>query len=251
MIEIKDLSFSYGKKEVLSNVSLSFEKGSITTIIGPNGCGKTTLLNSVAGIIRQSKNTIFIDGKDSSLMKRKERARKTAYLMQGKSIPDMTVESLILHGRFPYTSLGGAYSEEDRKAAVEAMKKTSVSHLAKRNISTLSGGMRQNVFIAMALSQGSDYILMDEPTTFLDISKQAELIRLLRSLAKDKKGIVSVLHDLPLALTLSDSIVLMADGRVIMQDTPQKIHESGLINEIFNAEIKKVCGNEEYYYTFR
>lgn len=251
MIEIKNLSLSYGKNEILKDLSVNFEKGKITSVIGPNGCGKTTLLNTIAGIISQVKGSVFIDGKDLSELGRKERAKKIAYLIQGGKTPDMTVENLILHGRFPYTSFIGIYSREDKKIAAEVMEKLSISHLAKRNINTLSGGMKQNVFIAMALSQNSDYILMDEPTTYLDISKQSELLHLLKTFSREKTGVVSVLHDLPLALSISDSIAVMSAGKLIMQDTPEKIYESGILKEVFGVEIKKAPENDGYYYRLK
>lgn len=248
MLEIKNLSVSYGKKEVLKNLSLSFEKGKITSLIGPNGCGKTTLLNYISGIIPQKKDTFFINGCDSFYLKRKERARKIAYLIQGKNIPDMTVENLVLHGRYPHTAFGGAYSKDDKLIAFEAMEKLHISHLAKNRLSTLSGGMKQNAFIAMALCQSSEYILMDEPTTYLDISAQAKLLKLFCNLSGEEKGIVSVLHDLPLALTLSDSIAVMSEGKIIMQDTPENIYKSGVIKKVFGAEVIKAPENDGYYY---
>ena len=248
MIEVKNLSSSYGKKEVLKGIFASFEKGKITSVAGPNGCGKTTLLNSIMGIIPLKRNTVYVDGEDAFNLKGKPLARKISYLSQGKTVPDMTVEALVLHGRFPLTGFSGLYTNEDKNAAFSAMEKLDISHLAEKRISTLSGGMRQIVYLAMALCRDSDYIIMDEPTTYLDISNQAKLFSILKKLAESNKGIITVLHDLPFALNFSDSIVLMQEGKVSIQDTPENVYKSGIINDISGVEIKK--SEDGYYYKF-
>ena len=250
MIEIRKLSVAYGKKEVLKDLSANFEKGKITSLIGPNGCGKTTLLNAAVGIINKNKDSVFIDGSDFYYMKSKELAKKVAYLSQGKTVYDMTVENLVLHGRFPYTGYSGKYSLGDKEIAVGAMEKMGIAHLAKANVNTLSGGQKQNAFIAMALCQNTEYILMDEPTTYLDIANQTELVRTLKKLKNEGKGIVAVLHDIPLALTVSDSVAVMNKGEIVMQDTSEKIYESGIIKAVFKAEIKKTSENSGYFYSF-
>ena len=180
LLELKNICASYGKKDILTDVSISFEKGIITAITGPNGCGKTTLLNTVIGVLRKKSGNIFIDGKDFSTFKEKELAKKIAYLPQDKNVPDMTVKNLVLHGRFPHTNFTGIYGERDRDAAYSAMEKLDILKYANLPISLLSGGMRQNVFIAMALCQETDYILLDEPTTYLDVSNQIKLMTLLK-----------------------------------------------------------------------
>ena len=250
MLELKNICASYGKKDILTDVSISFEKGKITAITGPNGCGKTTLLNTVIGVLRKKSGNIFIDGKDFSTFKKKELAKKIAYLPQDKNVPDMTVKNLVLHGRFPHTDFTGIYGERDRDAAYSAMEKLDIIKYANLPISSLSGGMRQNVFIAMALCQETDYILLDEPTTYLDVSNQIKLMTLLKNLAFEGKGIISVLHDLPFALSFSDKIAVMSDGAVKAFDTPLNIYASGIIEKVFGAEIKKTEDSKSYYFGF-
>ncbi len=248
MLEAKNISTSYGKKDVLKNVSLSFEKGKITAITGPNGCGKTTLLNSLSGIIKIKSGGVFIEGEDISGFKEKALAKKIAYLAQGKTAPEMTVSRLVLHGRFPHTGFSGIYGKSDRDAAFSAMEKLDILHLAHLPISTLSGGMMQNVFIAMALCQDTDYILLDEPTTYLDIANQIKLMTLLKKLTSEGKGIITVLHDLPLALCYSDKIAVMNEGEILSYGTPESIYTSGIIKTVFDAEIKKSDDGESFYF---
>ena len=166
-------------------MSVAFEKGRLTSVIGVNGCGKSTLLKAVLGIQPISGGEISIDGQTLGNMSRNEIARKFAYLPQGKNTPDMTVEQMVLHGRFPHLDYPRRYTKHDREIAVSAMKQAGVAAHAHKPLYTLSGGMRQNAYIAMALAQCTDYILLDEPTTYLDIAHQLELMKTLRKLSDE------------------------------------------------------------------
>ena len=250
MLKAQNIYFSYGNKEVLKDINIEFEKGSITSVIGPNGCGKTTLLNIISGITKTKNGAVYIDEKNLASMKNKAIAGKIAYLAQQKSDTEMTVRQLVLHGRFPHTNYSGIYSEYDKDAAVRAMEKLNILNLSHLKLNTLSGGMKQSAFIAMALCQETDYILLDEPTTYLDIVNQIKLMKLLKSLAREGKGIVSVLHDLPLALSFSDKIAVISDGRLMAYDTPENICSSGIIKTVFGVEINKSEYDKSYYFGF-
>lgn len=247
MVEIKNISVSYGKNKVLDELSLKIEKGSLTAIIGENGCGKSTLLKAVSGIHPASEGEILIDGEKLSSIRRKEIARRISYLAQGKTTPDMTVRQLVLHGRFPHLAYPRRYSEKDRETASEAMRQTGVINMAEMSLQSLSGGMRQNAYIAMALAQSTDYILLDEPTTYLDVSHQLETMKLLRSLAKEGKGVVAVMHDLSLAMTFSDRIILLGQGKALADDSPEKIFESGIIEKTFGVSLEENKEKNGYY----
>ena len=248
MLELKNVSAVYGKQTVLNGVTASFEKGRLTSIVGVNGCGKSTLLKATLGILPVSQGEITIDGLNISSMKRNDIARKIAYLSQGKNTPDMTVEQMVLHGRFPYLSYPRRYSTHDREVARKAMEAVSIAELAHKPLYTLSGGMRQNAYIAMALAQDTDYILLDEPTTYLDISHQIELMKLLRVLANNGKGVVTVMHDLPMAFDFSDEILVMEKGTVKMQSDPKTLCETTAIQEIFNVKIHRIGDTNKFYY---
>lgn len=247
MLEIKNVTAGYGNQTVLNDVSVVFEKGKLTSIIGVNGCGKSTMLKAILGILPLSNGEIVIDGKELRSMSRNEIAKHVAYLAQGKNTPDMTVEQLVLHGRFPYLSYPRRYKESDREIARNAMEVAGISHLANHPLFTLSGGMRQNAYIAMALAQDTDYILLDEPTTYLDISHQLELMRILRELANSGKGIVTVMHDIPLAFDFSDEITIIHNGNALRKGSPSEISASPFIKEIFNVEIERMANNKFYY----
>lgn len=246
MIELNVKTAGYPKKNVLHNISVCFERGKLTCIIGPNGCGKSTLLKTILGIIPHVEGEISIDCEALFSLKRKEIAKRIAYLAQGKSVPDMTVEQMVLHGRFPHLSYPRRYSGKDRNIAYEAMKRVGISSLAKQTVSSLSGGMRQNAYIAMALAQDTDYIILDEPTTYLDISNQVELMKILRELADGGKGIVAVMHDLPIAFAFADNVVVMKGGNIVSEGAPQGIAGSGIIKDIFGIQLH--YENDEYYY---
>ena len=239
MLEIKNVTAGYGKQPVLNGVNATFEKGKLTSIIGVNGCGKSTLLKVMLGILPITDGIVEIDGRALSSLKRNEIAQRIAYLSQGKNTPDMTVMQMVLHGRFPYLSYPRRYTSRDREIAFSAMEKVGIADLAEKPLYSLSGGMRQNAYIAMALAQDTDYILLDEPTTYLDIAHQLDLMRILRELANSGKGIVTVMHDLPLAFDFSDTLAVINNGTIATQVTPGEIIDSHITQDIFGVKIKQ------------
>ena len=250
MLELKNVSAGYGQKQILTDVSLSFEKSKLVSVIGPNGSGKSTMLKSLVGIIPLISGQVYIDGEDISGISKRMLALKAAYLSQGKNVPDMTVGQLVLHGRFPHLRYPRRYTEKDKKAVSSALDCLGISELSSRQLASLSGGMRQNAYIAMALAQDTDYILLDEPTTYLDISHQLELMKTLKRLTKLGKGVVVVLHDLPLAFAFSDSIAVLKDGRVAISGSPKEIYNHHAINEAFGVELDYIEKEQSYRYKY-
>ena len=232
MLELKNVSSGYSSKNVIKNISLSFEKGEFVSIIGANGCGKTTLLKTITGILKASRGEIFIDG--NAVKSQKELAKKIAYLPQNKAVPQMTVGELVLHGRFPRLD-SRSYNESDKEIALWAMREMGIEKYKDTPLEFLSGGMKQTAYIAMALCQKSDWILLDEPAAHLDISHQ---LTLMKFLSKSDKGVIAVMHDLPLAFTFSNRIVLMNDGEILLNDTPEKVSSSPLIKEMLGVKLK-------------
>ena len=251
MIELKNITAGYDGKTVLSGVSLSIPKGKLISVIGSNGSGKSTLLKTVVGIITAQAGEIVIDGRASAELSRQDTAKKIAYLAQGKSVSDMTVEQMVLHGRFPHLSYPRRYGEKDREIAFEALKQMGLDELAGRPLSSLSGGIRQKAYIAMALAQDTEYILLDEPTAYLDIYNQVELMNIMKSLARAGRGVVTVMHDLPLAFEFSDGIAVINNGRIAACDTPENICTSGIVKEIFGTELRYSETEGTYYYKYR
>ncbi len=247
MLELKNVSAGYGNENVLCGVTVSFEKGRLTSVIGVNGCGKSTLLKSILGILPLTGGEIAVDGSDLRSLRGNEIAKRIAYLSQGKSTPDMTVGQMVLHGRFPYLSYPRRYGKADRAIAEKAMEDTGVSHLADKPLSELSGGMRQNAYIAMALAQDTDYILLDEPTTYLDIAHQLELMTLLRRLADMGKGVIAVMHDLPLAFDFSDTVTAIRNGAVAAHLAPTEMCASPVIREIFGVGMERMADGKYRY----
>ena len=250
MIELSHISTGYGIKIILNNVSVAFEKGKLTSIIGANGCGKSTLLKTILGILPSKSGNVTIDGTRLKEMSRNVIARRIAYLSQEKNTPDMTVEQLVLHGRFPHLSYPRRYTDKDRVIAVGVMEQMEIVEYAHKPLYSLSGGMKQNSYIAMALAQETDYILLDEPTTYLDIAHQLELMKILRSLAGSGKGLVAVMHDLPMAFTFSDKIILINDGRIVDDERPEKIYERNVIDKVFGIALDRSKDGRSYSYKY-
>ena len=239
MIVIKDLYSGYGDDDILKGVSLNILNNKLTVIAGPNGCGKSTLLKTISGIIKKTSGSIFIDDVDLSNISPLDRAKRIAYLSQNRSVPDIAVKNLVLHGRFPYLSYPRRYRAEDREAVDMALERMGIEGLRDKMVSELSGGERQKVYIAMALAQGSDYLLLDEPTTFLDISHQFQLLDLAKELCCENKSVVMVLHNLESALSIADSFILLDKGRLLFEGSVDDVYSSKLIDKVFNVEIKK------------
>lgn len=250
MVEVKNLSAGYGKEKVLHHVHFTAHKCEITTIIGNNGCGKSTLLKTISGILPASDGEILINETPVTKLSPTDRAKLTAYLAQSKNTPDITAGRMVLHGRFPYLSYPRKYKKSDYDAADAAMEKMGISGLADRPVAELSGGTRQKVYIAMALAQSSPVIVMDEPTSYLDIGQQMKFCGIVKELAENGKTIILVLHDLLSALKLSDRIYVMENGSMIMQDQPEAVLESGIIKKLYGVEIKTAdtAQGKQYYY---
>ena len=250
MLELKTVCAGYGSKPILREISLSFPKGRFTSVIGPNGSGKSTLLKAAMGILPVQSGDICVDGENRTGLSQRQFAKKVAYLSQGRNVPDMTVSQLVLHGRFPHLSYPRRYAEADRQMVCTALEALGISNLANRPLSSLSGGMRQNAYIAMAFAQDTDYILLDEPTTYLDIAHQLECMKTLRNLAHLGKGIVAVLHDLPLAFTFSDHIIVLKDGAVAMEGSPEDIYNHPVIREVFGVALDYSKETNSYRYQY-
>lgn len=251
MLEVKHVTAGYRKKEILHGVSLMAQEGQITTVIGRNGCGKSTLLKTIAGILPLTGGEMRIDGIPLSGLTATEHARQTAYLPQGKNTPDITAERMVLHGRFPYLSYPRKYGKADFKIAETAMEQMGITELAGRPVAELSGGTRQKVYIAMALAQCTPIIVMDEPTSYLDIGQQMKFMGIMKNLAQSGKTILLVLHDLLAALKISDQICVMDEGKVLIQGAPEEILDSRLIRELYGADVRAFetpDGIRQYYY---
>lgn len=250
MLEIRNLYAGYGGAEILRNISLSIPAGKMTIIVGPNGCGKTTLLKAVAGLIPLSKGEILLDDFRIRDLPPRELARRIAYLPQNRPIPDITAERMVLHGRFPYLSYPRRYRRTDLEIARNAMETLGISDLADRYVGTLSGGQRQKVYIAMALAQETPVILMDEPTTFLDIAHQLQMMEQARFLADGEKTVVMVLHDLSAAMKCADQLVVMSDGEILAQGTPEKVFAGDTLEKAFSVRVARTQTPDgwQYYY---
>ena len=243
MIEVRNLRAGYDGRIVLEDVSLTIPDGKVTVLLGSNGCGKSTLLKCICNIIKPVSGTILIDGQDVSSMSFTDRAKKVSYLAQNRPVPDIIVRNLVLHGRFPYLSYPRRYRPEDRRAVDEALERLDLKAFADKPVSELSGGERQKVYLAMSLAQGSNTLLFDEPTTYLDIAHQFAVLDEARGLCREGKSVVMVLHDIPEALEVADSLAVINKGRVIMHDTPESVYRSGVLDEVFSVKVEKGDGH--------
>ena len=238
LLSAEGVSARYNEREVLHKVSLSFKSGRITAIIGPNGSGKSTLLKTLIGLVPKTEGDIISDGVSLDKLSASAIARKIAYLPQIKSIPELSVMTMVLHGRFSHLSYPRRYRREDIKAVEEALKTAGIWELADKKVSSLSGGTVQLVFLAMALAQSSPVILMDEPASFLDIAHQIKLMELCKALAREGKAIVMVAHDIPMTLKYADEIAVMREGSIAACGTPLQVFESGILDRVFGVRVR-------------
>ena len=249
MLEIQNLSAGYPGNPVLTDVSVTLPEGAVTVIAGPNGCGKSTLLKALSGIL-PAAGCALLDGRNLLTLDRRELAKKVAFLPQNRPVPEIIVKKMVLHGRFPYLSYPRRYREEDHIIAAAAMEKMGISDLAERSLSTLSGGQRQKVYIAMALAQDTPVVLLDEPNTFLDIAHQLQLMQQARALAAEGKTVVLVLHDLSMALEYADSLVVLHGGRCLFQGSPEAVFLSGTLEAAFGVQVQRAETPNGWKYYF-
>ena len=249
MLKVENLSGGYTrKKNVLRDISFSLERGELVCVVGKNASGKSTLLRMMLGLTERSCGEVTVDDVSINDMSRRDIARKLAYLTQGTDVPDMTVGELVLHGRFAHTAAMSPYSERDRAIADECIERMGLSELTDTHLAELSGGTRQKAYLAMVLCQQTEYILLDEPTTYLDISHQIDLMRQLRALADEGRGVLCVMHDIPLALEYSDKVAVIEDGTLVAFDTPRQICDSGILHSALGVVVK--YDGERYVYQF-
>ena len=244
-MEVRDLSFSYGKNKILKNVSLKIEEGKITTILGANGCGKSTLFSLMTKNLYSPKGRIFLRGKNLQNLNIKEFARQVAIVQQYNSAAgDMTVEELVSFGRTPYKKMLSGTSKEDESIIENAMEVTGISLYKDREISRLSGGQRQRVWIAMALAQDTKILFLDEPTTYLDVRYQIEILELIKKLNKEYGiTIVMVLHDINQAIYFSDNIIGLKNGNLLFCGEPYNVIDKESIKELYDVDLDVVMVN--------
>jgi len=251
MLEIRDLCAGYGGRQVLREVSMDVPSGQVSVLLGPNGCGKSTLLKVLCGIIAPDRGCVRLNGQGLLGLDGCQLARKVAYLAQERRVPDITVERLVLHGRFPHLGYPRRYRAEDYAAAEAAMKKMGLLEMAEEPLARLSGGQRQKVYIAMALAQDTPVIMMDEPTTYLDVGHQLQLLHQARGLAEEGRTVLMVLHDLPCAMAVADRVILLAEGRVAAQGEPEAVFASRMIDGVFGVSLRRMETEDgwQYYYS--
>ncbi len=239
MLTTKNLTITINHKNILHDINIAIAEGKRTAIIGPNGCGKSTLLKAISGLNHNYQGEIFLDDKNIKNLSRKKIAQKLAILPQGATTPaDLTVKELVAYGRFPYRSLfNSGNGNKDREIVAEAMRKTKIEHLAARQVSTLSGGERQRTWIAMALAQQPRILLLDEPTTYLDIAHQLEVMQIVTELnKKEKMTIAMVLHDINHARMYADEIIIIKDKQVFAQGQPKEVLNVENLAKVFGVK---------------
>ncbi len=237
-IVTKELKIGYDGHIIVPSFDIELKKGKITSIIGANGCGKSTVLKAIGRIIKSESGTVIINDTDMSNMKNKEIAQQMAILPQTPTAPGtLTCRELVGYGRFPYQSGFGKLSKKDKLIVEWALEVTNMSDFADREIASLSGGQRQRVWIAMALAQQTGIILLDEPTTYLDLAHQLEVLELLKKLNEGQHAtIIMVLHDLNLASRYSDYLLAMKDGHIVGYGEPKEVMTSEMLADCFGID---------------
>ena len=249
-MRLEKISAGYRGVTKVHQVSLGFPKGNITVLIGPNGSGKSTLIKAACRLLPLMSGQIVLAGRDGKDYKRLEWARKVSYLAQTRNVPEISVQGIVLHGRFPYMGYPRRYRKEDVQAAEAAMDFVGIRDLADRNMGEISGGERQKAYVAMTIAQDCEFVFMDEPTTFLDIGHQLEIMRLATQLKEQGRSVVMVLHDLGMALTYADSLAVLDGGRLVAAGEPMEIYESGVLERVFRVKINRGWAGDRQVFGF-
>lgn len=231
----ENLTLGYGKKIIARDLSVAIPDGHFTAIIGPNGCGKSTLLRTLSRLMTPAEGSVFLDGEQIQRFASKEVARRIGLLAQNATTPgDIMVQELVSRGRYPHQPLFTRWRKEDDEAVNRAMQATGITDLAQQSVDTLSGGQRQRAWIAMVLAQETSIMLLDEPTTWLDISHQIDLLELLSELNRTQGyTLAAVLHDLNQACRYATHLIALRDGEIVAQGAPKEIVTPELIERIY------------------
>ena len=237
-ISVKNLSVAYESNTIIEDMNLSIPKGEISIIIGANGCGKSTLLKTIARINKPKAGDIFNNDKNIKEVKEKHIAKKVAFLPQGPVCPSgLTVKELVAYGRFPHQKIIGGLNGHDKKIIDWAIEETGLKEFADRQVENLSGGQRQRAWIAMTLAQETDIIMLDETTTYLDMSYQLEVLEVLERLNKEKKiTVVIVLHELNNACRFASNIIGLKKGKIVCQGKPLEVINKSTLKEIYGID---------------
>ena len=248
-ISVKNLSVSYENNSIIENMDLSIPKGKITIIIGANGCGKSTLLKTISRINKPKTGDIFINNKNIKNIKEKDIAKEVAFLPQGPVCPSgLTVRELVAYGRFPHQKMIGGLNSHDKDVIDWAIEETGLSEFKDREVENLSGGQRQRAWIAMTLAQETEIIMLDEPTTYLDMSYQLEVLEVLEKLNKEKNiTVVIVLHELNNACRFADNIVGLKKGKVICEGRPLDVINKETLRTIYGIDASLVHSEDGRY----
>lgn len=233
-LHVESATIGYDKRIISEDLSVAIPDESFTVIVGPNACGKSTLLRGLSRLLKPSAGQVVLDGADINSFKTKEVARRVGLLPQTSIAPDgITVADLVARGRYPHQGFMRQWTDADERAVARAMRQTAVTDLSGRLVDELSGGQRQRVWVAMALAQHTDILLLDEPTTFLDISHQIELMDLFTDLHNVGHTLVAVLHDLNHAARYGTHLIAMKDGHVVAEGAPDEVVTAELVEEVF------------------
>lgn len=245
-LRAEGLTLAYDRRIVAERLGVGIPEGSLTVIVGPNACGKSTLLNALARIIKPQKGAVVLDGRPIGSMSSKALAQRLGLLPQSPTIPDgITVADLVARGRFPYQKLLRQWSADDDAAVLNALHATGVVELAHRPVDELSGGQRQRVWLAMALAQETPILLLDEPTTFLDIAHQVDVLDLCAELREEQgRTVVAVLHDLNHACRYATHLIAMREGRVVAEGPPAEVVTADLVAEVFGLRCRIITDPE-------
>jgi ABC-type cobalamin/Fe3+-siderophores transport system ATPase subunit len=237
------LTLCYEARQVTHGLDVAIPAGQVSVIIGPNACGKSTLLRALGRLLPPSSGRVLLDGRDIRTYRSREVARRLGLLPQSPlAPPGICVADLVARGRFPHQTLLRQWSDEDEQAVLQAMRQTGVDALAEQAVDALSGGQRQRVWLAMAIAQHTPLLLLDEPTTYLDIAHQYELLELCRRLNREAgRTLVMVLHDLNQAARYADHIIAMKEGRIVATGTPQQVITPQLIASVFGIDARVVA----------
>ncbi|MDV3123372.1 ABC transporter ATP-binding protein [Mycobacterium sp. 21AC1] len=235
ILRTSDISIGYEDRAIISDLSVEVLTDRVTAIVGPNACGKSTLLRGFARLLKPTAGQVILDGQDIAGLHTKEVARRLGLLPQTSIAPEgITVADLVSRGRFPHQKVFRQWSRHDEEAVADAMRHTAVTELSSRLVDELSGGQRQRVWVAMVLAQQTPLILLDEPTTYLDIAHQVELLDLFAMLNREHgRTVVAVLHDLNHACRYADQLVVMKSGQIVAQGDPTIVMTADLVEEVY------------------